>query len=278
MKEMPVRRRRRCAVIAVLACGLMALAIPLSTAASAAGHGATAARHKAKPKKRPAPLKPNLKLTGATIFAAASLTDVFQKMAPKETYSFAGSDQLAFQIQQGAPADVFASANTKYPDQLHAKGIVGQPIIFTYNNLVMIVPKSNPAHITSVQDLTRPGVKLVIGDATVPVGSYTRTVFSNLGLNAAYSNVVSNEADVRDVVAKVALGEADVGVCYFTDFLSAKSKVSYIPIPASAQPTVAYEIAPVDSSPHSAAAQAFITYLLSKQGKAWLKKYGFAVT
>jgi molybdate transport system substrate-binding protein len=272
-----VRRRRRCAVIAVLACALMALAIPLSTAAGATGQRAAAARHKAKPKK-PAPLKPNLKLTGATIFAAASLTEVFQKMAPKETYSFAGSDQLAFQIQQGAPADVFASANVKYPDQLHTKGLVGQPIIFTYNNLVMIVPKSNPAHITSVQDLTRPGIKLVIGDATVPVGSYTRTVFSNLGLNAAYSNVVSNESDVKGVVAKVALGEADVGVCYFTDFLSAKSKVTYIPIPASAQPTVAYEIAPVTSSAHQAAAQAFIAYLLSKQGKAWLKKCGFAVT
>jgi molybdate transport system substrate-binding protein len=271
-------RRRRIATIAGVACAVTALAVPLATATGAASKRPPVARHRATPKKRPAPLRPNLNLTGATIFAAASLTDVFLKMAPKETYSFAGSDQLAFQIQQGAPADVFASANTKFPDQLHAKGLVGQPIIFTYNNLVMIVPKSNPAHITSVQDLTRPGVKLVIGDATVPVGSYTRTVFSNLGLSAAYGNVVSNESDVKGVVAKVALGEADVGVCYFTDFLSVKNRVKYIPIPASAQPTVGYEIAPVDSSAHSAAAQAFIAYVLSKQGKAWLRKYGFAVT
>ena len=153
-----------------------------------------------------------------TVFAAASLTEVFQAMAPKMTYNFAGSDQLAFQIQQGAPADVFASANIRYPDQLFTQGLVTKPAIFTYNNVVVITPKSNPAGITSIQDITKPGVKLVMADPAVPVGSYARTVFRNLGIStAALANVVSNENDVKAVVAKVALGEADAGIVYQTD-------------------------------------------------------------
>ena len=124
---------------------------------------------------------------------------------------------LAAQIQQGAPADVFASANTALPQQLYGEGLVEKPVVFTRNALILIVPKSNPAHIRSVYDLTRDGVKLVVAAPGVPVGDYTRTVLHNLGLDAALANVVSHETDVREVLAKVALGEADAGFVYTTD-------------------------------------------------------------
>jgi molybdate transport system substrate-binding protein len=120
-----------------------------------------------------------------TVFAAASLTDVFPKIDARARYGFAGSDQLATQIQQGAPADVFAAASPKYPELLYQQGLVEKPIAFATNTLVLIVPKSNPAGIHSVTDLTKPGVKLVIGDPSVPVGSYTRTVLKNLGISDA---------------------------------------------------------------------------------------------
>jgi len=233
-----------------------------------------AAVEQATPKK-PKPLKPELRLKGATIYAAASLAEMFPAMAPKETYSFAGSDQLAFQIEQGAPADVFASANVRYPNQLFAKGLVEQPVVFAYNVLVVIVPKANPARIDSVDDIAKPGVKLVIGDATVPVGSYTRTVLKKLNLEAALNNVVSNESDVRGVVTKVALGEADAGVAYWTDFLNERKRVKYVAIPESAQPTVAYSIAVNKAAPHPAQARSFVRYLRGTVGKRWLKKYGF---
>ena len=218
---------------------------------------------------------PNVRLAGATVLGAASLKDVFPTMAPKLTYSFAGSDQLAFQIEQGAPADVFASASARYPDQLYAKGLVATPVLFAYNRLVVVVPKANPAGITSIQDLARPGVKLVIGDASVPVGAYTRTVLGRLGLNDALQNVVSNETDVRGVVTKVSLGEADAGVAYVTDLHAQRAKMTAIAIPESAQPIVAYKVAVVRASRHRAVAAAFIRYLRSKDGKAYLTRFGF---
>src|SRR5262249_8274061 len=115
-----------------------------------------------------------------SVFAAASLTEVFPKINPRPHYSFAGSDQLAAQIQFGAQVDVFAAASPKYPELLYQKGFAQKPIPFATNTLVVIVPKSNPADIHSVMDLTRPGVRVVIGDASVPVGAYTLTVLKNL--------------------------------------------------------------------------------------------------
>src|SRR5436853_452014 len=153
-----------------------------------------------------------------TVFAAASLTDVLPKIDALPRYGFAGSDILALQIQQGAPADVFAAASPKYPELLYKQGLVQKPIKFATNTLVLVLPKSNPAQIHTVDDLTKPGVKLVVGDPSVPVGAYTRTVLANLGISAAVlKNVVSNETDVRGVLAKVALGEADAGFVYITD-------------------------------------------------------------
>ena len=124
--------------------------------------------------------------------------------------------------EQGAPADVYAAASPKYPDELYAAGLVEKPVVFATNRLVLVVPASNPARIGDAFDLARPGVKLVIGQAGVPVGDYTRKVLANLGLSSALANVVSQETDVKGVVAKVALGEADAGIVYATDALAAR--------------------------------------------------------
>jgi molybdate transport system substrate-binding protein len=257
---------RRFASLALAGVLTAALAIPAS------GIAAT---------RKPVPRKATTALTkysgpSATVFAAASLTEVFSVMAPQMKYSFAGSDQLAFQIRQGAPADVFASANVRYPDELYKAGLVTKPSLFTYNNVVVITPKSNPAGITSVQDVAKPGVKVVVADASVPVGSYARTMFRNLGIfNQALANVVSNESDVKAVVAKVALGEADAGVVYQTDVAPVKNKVNVIPVPDSAQPVAAYEIAVVGNTESASAASKFVTFVLSKNGQAWLRRFGF---
>ncbi|HVH51867.1 MAG TPA: molybdate ABC transporter substrate-binding protein, partial [Gaiellaceae bacterium] len=123
---------------------------------------------------------------------------------------------------------MYASANTKLPQALYDAGLVEKPVVFTRNELIVIVPKSNPAHIRTVSDLAKPGVKLDIAAAGVPVGDYTRTVLHNLGLDSALSNVVSQETDVREVLAKVALGEADAGFVYTTDARTVKGKVATI--------------------------------------------------
>ena len=135
-----------------------------------------------------------------TIFAASSLTEVFPKIEPNATYNFAGSDDLATQIQEGAPADVFAAASPKYPDELYAAGLVDEPEVFATNKLVLIVPKDNPAGIQSVDDLKNKDVKLVIGAEGVPIGDYTRTVLENMGANDVLQQVVSQEDDVKGVV------------------------------------------------------------------------------
>jgi molybdate transport system substrate-binding protein len=211
-----------------------------------------------------------------TVFAAASLTDVLPKIAPLPRYGFAGSDQLAFQIQQGAPADVFLAASPKYPELLYKQGLVQKPIQFATNTLVLIVPKANPAGIHTADDLTKPGVKIVIGDLSVPVGAYTRTVLANLGISAAVlKNVVSQETDVRSVLAKVALGEADAGFVYITDAKAVKGKVGVIAIRESAQPHVVYEAAVVKSSPHLQAAYRYLTRLIRPAAQHTLERYGF---
>ncbi len=210
-----------------------------------------------------------------TIFAAASLTNVFPQIAPRAQYSFGGSNQLAAQIQQGAPADVFASANTSIPYQLYDQGLVEKPVLFTRNELVLIVPRSNPANIHSVADLAKPGVKLVVAAPGVPVGDYTRTVLKNMNLGNVLNNVVSNESDVREVLAKVALGEADAGFVYVTDARTVRGKVATIGIRWAAQPRVSYAVAVVRASKHKAAARAFVKALLGKAAQAKLRAAGF---
>ena len=210
-----------------------------------------------------------------TVYAAASLTDAFPQIDSTPKYSFAGSNTLAAQIQLGAPADVFASANTSLPQQLFQKGLCSQPVVFTRNTLVLIVPKSNPAGIHSVYDLTKSGIKLDVAATAVPVGSYTRQILKNMALTSVLNNVVSNETDVREVLAKVALGEADAGFVYSTDAKTVPGQVTVLTMPAWAQPKVQYGICVVKSSANVTAAQAFVNEVLSKAGQAKLVAAGF---
>ena len=211
-----------------------------------------------------------------TVYAAASLTDVFPAIDPNEKYSFGGSNALAAQIAQGAPADVFASANMALPTQLFEQNLCSKPIVFTRNKLVIVVPKSNPAHLHNIYDLTKPGVKIDIAAKGVPVGNYTLQILKNMNLtNAVLANVVSQETDVREVLAKVALGEADAGFVYSTDAKTVPGRVTVIKVPAWAQPKVQYGICVVARSGDQADGQTFIKRVLSKAGQKKLIKFGF---
>jgi molybdate transport system substrate-binding protein len=211
-----------------------------------------------------------------TVYAAASLTDVFPAIDKNQTYSFAGSNTLATQIMNGAPADVFASANTTIPAMLYAQGLVEKPVNFTRNTLVIVVPKSNPAGIANIYDLTQPGVSVDVANSAVPVGSYTLQVLKQMNLTARIlPNVVSQETDVRSVLTKVALGQADAGFVYATDAKTVPGQVKVIKVPAWAQPKVTYAMAVVTKSPNQAGAQAFVKEILSKAGQAKLLAYGF---
>jgi molybdate transport system substrate-binding protein len=210
------------------------------------------------------------------VFAAASLSRVFPTIDLNAHYTFGGSGALATQIEQGAPADVFAAASVKQPTALYAKGLGAKPVKFATNTLVLIVPKNNPAHITSVTDITQPGVKLVICNAAVPCGDYARNAFANLKITtAAMKNVVSQETDVTQVVAQVALGQADAGFVYITDAETASGKVSVVRLPAAAKPHAADYITVVKAAAHRAAANAFVQEVLSPRGQATLQAAGF---
>jgi molybdate transport system substrate-binding protein len=216
--------------------------------------------------------------TPITVFAAASLTQVLPRIDKGPRYSFAGSDQLAIQIQQGAPADVFAAASPKQPELLFRNGLVRKPVVFATNKLIVLVPRANPANIRTVYDLRREGLKIVIGDGSVPIGTYTRQILDALGITAEVTrNVVSQETDVKGIVTKVALGEADAGFVYLTDAKSVASRTRSIALPAWAQPAIRYEIAVVKASPRPEAAKAFVKKLLSKRGRLLLKQAGFGL-
>ncbi|HWE32233.1 MAG TPA: molybdate ABC transporter substrate-binding protein [Solirubrobacteraceae bacterium] len=210
------------------------------------------------------------------MLAAASLTKVLPTIDPNAKYTFAGSDALEAQIEQGSPADVFAAASPKQPAALYAKGLVTKPVEFATNTLVVIVPKSNPAHITSVSDITKPGVKLVICQATVPCGDYARKAFTNLGItSAAMKNVVSQTTDVTQTVAEVAVGQADAGFVYITDAKAAAGKVIVLKLPAKAKPGAMDFIAVIKASKNMTAANAFVRDVLAANGQATLRAAGF---
>jgi molybdate transport system substrate-binding protein len=212
------------------------------------------------------------------VFAASSLTETFPRIDARQNYSFAGSNQLALQIRNGAPADVFASASPKYTQDLFARRLVERPVTFASNTLILIVPRSNPAGIESVYDLRRKPATLVVAAPAVPVGAYTRKVLGKLGLTSVLSKVVSQEPDVKGVVGKVALGQADAGFVYATDVKPVAGKVRLIRIPASAQPQVRYELAVVRSSKHLATARAWVkTIATSARARAILEAAGFGL-
>ncbi len=210
-----------------------------------------------------------------TIYAAASLTEVFRALDPAQRYSFAGSNTLEAQIRQGAPADIFASAAPLNTQRLFKAGIAEKPVTFTANRLALIVPKANPVDIHSVYDLRTKPVKLVIAAPAVPVGGYTRTVLRKLGLSSVLSKVVSQESDVKAVTGKVALGQAEAGFVYVTDARPVSDQVTVVRIPAWAQPRVRYEIAVVAASRQQTAARAWIKRLLSGKGQKALEDAGF---
>jgi molybdate transport system substrate-binding protein len=213
-----------------------------------------------------------------TIYAAASLTEVLPRIDRRPAYSFAGSNQLALQIRQGAPADIFASAAPNFTQDLYRGRRVEKPRTFASNTLVLAIPRPNPAGLQTVFDLRRKNVKLVIGTAQVPIGAYTRRVLRRLGMTAVLSKVVSEEPDVKSIVGKVALGEADAGFVYRTDVQPVKDRVRAIAIPARAQPKVRYEIAVVKSSRNKAGARAWVRMILtSARARRLLEQAGFGL-
>jgi len=221
----------------------------------------------------------------ATVFAATSLTDVFPQIDSTARFNFAGSGDLAFQIEQGARADVYAPASTKYSDELYSKELVERPRVFATNRLVLIVPKSNPEHITSLGGLMKPGVKLVFAEPGVAAGDYARivldryckTIFIPTGAHCPRAKVVSEEPDVKDVVAKIALDEADAGFVYVTDAKAAAGKVRAISVPARLQPPIEYAIAVVKDAKHSNEAKQFVELVLGPKGRAALRSAGFGL-
>ncbi len=210
-----------------------------------------------------------------TIYAAASLTAVFPAIDPDPRYSFGGSDELATQIREGAPADVYAAATSRYPQELYREGLVEKPVTFASNRLVLVVPPDNPAGIRRVGDVGRPGTKLVLGAEGVPVGDYTREVLRKLGLASALENVASNEDDVKGVLAKVGLGEADAGFVYATDAVAASDRVAVVELPEHAQPPIAYQIAVVRGTENEEEARAFVRRVRSGDGRRELAEAGF---
>jgi molybdate transport system substrate-binding protein len=211
-----------------------------------------------------------------TVYAAASLTEVFQQLAPDARFNFAGSDELATQIREGARADVYAAASPRYPAELHDEGLVEGPRVFTTNRLVVIVPADNPAEIHSLHDLARHGVKLVIGAEGVPIGDYTRAVLRASGRTDVLEQVVSQEEDVKGVLGKVRLGEADAGFVYATDAIAGGSAVQTLELPASAQAEVRYPVAILGSTERHGDAEAFVELLFSPHGQHLLRQAGFA--
>jgi len=211
-----------------------------------------------------------------TVFAAASLTDVFEELPQEARFNHAGSDELAVQIREAGGADVFASASPRYTQELFREGLVERPRTFATNRLVVIVPRSRE-EVRSVRDLARPGVRVVLGAPSVPVGEYSRAALRRLGLGRALENVVSEEPDVKGVVGKVALGEADAGIVYATDVRPVAEKVGLLPIPASAQDPVLYEIAVVRETEERERAEKFVALVLGDSGRRELREAGFGL-
>lgn len=215
-----------------------------------------------------------------TVSAAASLTEAFsaygESLPGDQRFSFAGSDALAAQIRQGAKPDVYAAANTTYPDELAAEGLVEEPVIFTQNQLVMAVPAESG--FDSIADLTEPGLDLVACATGVPCGDYTRQVLDRLPVGkreAIIDNLRSEESGVKGVVGKVAQGAADAGFVYESDVAAAANDLRAVKLPAKLEPKVAYGIAVVESTADPEAAQEFIDGLLEGDGAEALAEADF---
>lgn len=229
-----------------------------------------------------------------SIFAAASLKTSFNELEADYTKLHANvtfkadydsSTTLEQQLANGAPADIFASADTTNMQKASQAGIVGSSQVFAHNRLVVILPAANPGHISTLKDLAKSGVKLVLAAASVPVGKYARQALDNLGKSTDYGsayeasvlkNVVSNEANDAAIVQKVQLGEADAGIVYVSDINPSDATLfTSVTIPDDFNVIAQYPIAVVKTSAHDSDAQAFIQYVLSSTGQAVLKHYNF---
>jgi molybdate transport system substrate-binding protein len=229
-----------------------------------------------------------------TVFAAASLTDAFEAIEQELeaatpnlsiTYNFGGSQALVTQLEEGAQADIFASANTVQMDAAIAAELVGgAPLPFARNHLVIVTPAGNPAAIERAADIGKEEILLVLAQSEVPAGRYARESVCRMSIDAATygpdfvervaANVVSEEEDVRDVLAKVALGEADAGIVYVSDAVAAGDQVQVVDIPDEVNVIATYPVA-VLAGDDEVLGSAFVAYLLSEEGQAMLERYGF---
>ncbi len=216
-----------------------------------------------------------------TVFAAASLKEAFTMLGSqfeaahpgtKVRFSFDASSALALQINQGAPADVFASAATSNMKQVTDAGSATAPTNFVKNVMEIAVPPSNPAHITSVADLGKPGVKVALCQPQVPCGATAATVFTNAKVTV---KPVTLEQDVKATLTKVQTNEVDAGVVYVTDVRSAGKAVTGIPIPPDVNASTEYPIAALSKAPNTAGGKAFLDYVLSPAGQGVLTADGF---
>jgi molybdate transport system substrate-binding protein len=229
-----------------------------------------------------------------TVFAAASLTDAFTELGramERKTpgmavrFNFAGSQQLVSQMEQGAAPDVLASADQRSMQEAAGHRLVtGEPVVFARNRLVVLVPTANPGHIERLEDLARPGLKLILAGESVPAGKYSREVLAKLaavpGFPAGYAartlaNVVSEEENVKGVVAKVQLGEADAGMAYGSDVTPAvAARVKVLGIPEERNVLAEYPIAVAAGAADPAGAREFVALVLSHEGQRILARHG----
>jgi molybdate transport system substrate-binding protein len=217
-----------------------------------------------------------------TVFAAASLQEAFTALGKafesahpgsRVVFNFGPSSGLSEQIEQGAPADVFASASPKNMDSVVSSGDASPPATFATNTMAIAVPPENPAGIATVADLARKGVKVALCQAEVPCGATALQVFRNAGVTVT---PVTQEVDVKSTLSKVTLGEVDAGVVYVTDVRAAGTAVKGIRIPGDVNASTAYPIAPLTASKNTATARAFVDLVLSPAGSAELAKAGFS--
>lgn len=282
--------RNRSVALSIVLAGLLA---------GCSGPGLTVASSTASPTTSPAaPVAPSSDPSGGTpvsltVFAAASLKQAFTDIGTayeasdpgtRVTFSFDASSALETQIEQGAPADVFASADTKNPQKLIDGGFAaGSMTVFAANLLTVIVPSSNPAGVSSPADLARSGLKVVAAGDDVPITRYANQLLANLARQTGYptdfaarvtANIVSKEDNVAAVVAKIELGEGDAAIVYATDARSS-TKVATVAVPDAANVRASYGAVAVKASRNAAAAAAFIAWLAGPDGQAILARSGF---